>query len=93
MPSVWYENNPFSVIEALCLGTPALGANIGGIPELIGEGVNGLLFEPGNPEDLTAHILEMYQTAFPYQAIAEQAQKKFSAENHYARLLAIYQNK
>ncbi|MDR1335585.1 MAG: glycosyltransferase [Tannerella sp.] len=93
MPSVWYENNPLSVIEALCLGTPALGANIGGIPELIEEGVNGLLFEAGNPEDLTEHIRKMYQTAFPYQTIARQAQEKFSAENHYARLLAIYQNK
>ena len=35
IPSEWYENNPLSVIEAKCLGTPVLGSNIGGIPELI----------------------------------------------------------
>ncbi|MDR2763682.1 MAG: glycosyltransferase [Tannerella sp.] len=93
MPSVWYENNPFSMIEALCLGTPVLGANIGGIPELIEDGLNGMLFEPGNPEDLTEHILKMQQTAFPYQTIARQALEKFSAEKHYEHLLAIYQNK
>lgn len=38
IPSEWYENNPLSVIEAQCLGTPVLGARIGGIPELIEEG-------------------------------------------------------
>jgi glycosyltransferase involved in cell wall biosynthesis len=92
MPSVWYENNPFSMIEALCLGTPVLGANIGGIPELIEEGRNGMLFEPGHAEQLREHILHMRQTAFPYQTIAQQALQRFSAENHYERLLAVYQD-
>ena len=40
-----FENNPLSVIEAQCLGTPVLGARIGGIPELIKEGINGMCFE------------------------------------------------
>jgi glycosyltransferase involved in cell wall biosynthesis len=93
MPSVWYENNPFSVIEALCLGTPVLGANIGGIPELIEDGVNGMLFEPGDPEDLTDHILNMQHAAFARQTIARQAQQRFSAGNHFEHLLEIYQNK
>jgi glycosyltransferase involved in cell wall biosynthesis len=93
MPSVWYENNPFSIIEALCLGTPALGAHIGGIPELIEEGRNGMLFEPGNPEDLTEHILQMRQTDFSRPAVARQALERFSAGNHYEHLLAIYQNR
>ena len=48
VPSEWYENNPLSMIEAQCLGTPVLGANIGGIPELIKEGVNGMCFESRN---------------------------------------------
>ncbi|KAB6262918.1 glycosyltransferase family 4 protein, partial [Bacteroides xylanisolvens] len=48
VPSEWYENNPLSVIEAQCLGTPVLGANIGGIPELIKEGINGMCFESRN---------------------------------------------
>ena len=41
-----------SVIEAECLGTPVLGARIGGIPELIDEGVSGMTFESGNADDL-----------------------------------------
>ncbi len=52
VPSEWYENCPFSVIESLMYSTPVLGADIGGIPELIKSGVNGELFESGNYADL-----------------------------------------
>lgn len=47
-PSEWYENCPFSVMESQMYGTPVLGANIGGIPELIRVGETGELFESGN---------------------------------------------
>src|SRR3972149_4769527 len=50
MPSEWYENNPMSVLEAFALGKPVVGANIGGIPELVKDGVTGFTFEPGNIE-------------------------------------------
>ncbi len=40
LPSEWYENGPYSAIETLKLGVPLIGANIGGIPELIIEGEN-----------------------------------------------------
>lgn len=51
-PSEWYENCPFSVMESQMYGTPVLGANIGGIPELIQIGRTGELFESGNEVDL-----------------------------------------
>lgn len=51
-PSEWYENCPFSVMESQMYGTPVLGANIGGIPELIQQGRTGELFESGNAADL-----------------------------------------
>ena len=47
-PSEWYENCPFSVMESQMYGTPVLGADIGGIPELIQVGKTGELFESGN---------------------------------------------
>ena len=47
-PSEWYENCPFSVMESQMYGTPVLGADIGGIPELIRVGETGELFESGN---------------------------------------------
>ena len=55
-PSIWYENCPLSVIESISLGTPVIGANIGGIPELIDDGQTGLLFDPFNENELNDKI-------------------------------------
>lgn len=59
-PSEWYENCPFSVMESQLYGTPVLGANIGGIPELIEVGKTGELFESGNAEHLKNKILSLW---------------------------------
>jgi glycosyltransferase involved in cell wall biosynthesis len=93
IPSIWYENNPFSVIEALCMGTPVLGARIGGIPELIKEGENGLLFTPGNIRELQEKINDSfihYTNAYDFKKIAEEAQNKFGDESFYNKLMKIY---
>jgi glycosyltransferase involved in cell wall biosynthesis len=90
IPSEWYENNPLSVIESLCLGTPVLGANIGGIPEMIEEGKNGMLFESRNTEDLKDKIRRMFELKVDYQLLAEQSQQRYSGENHYQELMKIY---
>lgn len=55
-PSECYDNCPFSVMESLLYGTPVLGADIGGIPELIQPGKTGELFESGNVESLKKKI-------------------------------------
>lgn len=89
IPSIWYDNNPLSVLESLSLGTPVLGANIGGIPELIEEG-NGLLFDPGNIVDLKNNIEKMHQTSFNYPTIQQKAQARYSTETYYNRLINIY---
>lgn len=60
-PSEWYENCPFSVMESQMYGTPVLGANIGGIPELIRVGETGELFESGNGEELLQKIQMLYK--------------------------------
>lgn len=50
IPSIWFENNPMIVLEALANGVPVLGSNIGGIPELVAG--NGFIFEPNNIDSL-----------------------------------------
>ncbi|MEZ4620953.1 MAG: glycosyltransferase [Caldilineaceae bacterium] len=55
-PSEWYENYPMSVLEAMACGTPVIGAAMGGIPEIVRDGENGLLFAAGNVDELTAKI-------------------------------------
>lgn len=90
IPSEWYENNPISVIEAHCLGTPVLGANIGGIPEIISQD-NGLLFESGNSSDLKEKIQQMFKMEFNYNQISKTARSKYSADNYYNEIIRIYE--
>lgn len=90
VPSEWYENNPLSIIEAHSLGTPVLGANIGGIPELI-NAQNGMLFEAGNTGDLQEKIQQMFDREFNYSDICSSAREKYSAERYYNKLMEIYE--
>ena len=60
-PSEVYENCPFSVMESQLYGTPVLGADIGGIPELIEEGKTGELFESGNEVQLKEKIKMLWE--------------------------------
>lgn len=91
IPSEWYENNPLSVIEAQCLGTPVLGARIGGITELIEEGITGMTFESRNKEDLKMKIESMMQQSFDYEAIARKSQEWYNAEVYYQQIMQLYQ--
>lgn len=90
IPSEWYENNPLSVIEAQCLGTPVLGARIGGIPELIEEGINGMLFEAKNIVDLKQKIEAMFIHNFDYEVLAKDSQQRYSSIAYYEQLMDIY---
>ena len=60
-PSEWYENCPFSVMESQMYGTPVLGADIGGIPELIRVQETGELFESGNKDELKEKIWRLWE--------------------------------
>ncbi len=89
-PSECYENNPLSVIEALCAGTPVIGAEIGGIPELVNQS-NGLTFESGNCGELSERISEiMGGKVYDYSIIADNARKAFSGDTHLKKLLPLY---
>ena len=90
LPSEWSENNPLTVIESQSLGTPVLGARIGGIPELIEEGVTGMTFESGNIEDLKDKIELMWNSSFDYKTIADNAVKRYSSDAYYDQLMKYY---
>lgn len=95
VPSEWYENNPFSVIEAFAFGKPVIGSRIGGIPELVRDGDTGLTFEPGNVDDLRKKI--EYLCERPDMAITMGRRARALVENelnpdkHYKGLIDIYQ--
>ncbi len=94
IPSEWYENNPLSVIEAQCLGTPVLGANIGGIPELMQLNALNMVFEPGNVNDLCEKITAMWSRNYSeqqYHELADLSAQHFHQDNYYKKLMNIYQ--
>ena len=56
VPSLWPENSPLVIHEAFMAGVPVAGADTGGIPGLVSQGVNGVLFEPGSADALASEV-------------------------------------
>lgn len=96
IPSRWYENCPMSVLESFALCTPVLGADIGGIPELINVGIDGLLFRSGDHNDLAEKMKEMWSKGRERKEMGRSGREKvgrqFAPANHYLELMRIYQS-
>lgn len=89
VPSECYENNPLSVIESLCAGTPVVGARIGGIPELLNAD-NGLTFTSGNRDELKQTIGKAFDTQWNNDKIKTVAVARFSEQEHLKQIKEIY---
>jgi len=92
IPSIWFENMPLSLLEALSLGKIVLASNIGGIPEMIHDGANGLLFKAGDEIDLASKInlLEKIdKTAFKKSAL--ESVQNFTLEYNTEKVKQIYE--
>lgn len=91
-PSEWYENCPFSVMESQMYGTPVLGANIGGIPELIQNNITGTLFESGNEDDLRNHILKLWNDNDLLKIYGKNCKQITfdNVEDYYQKIINIY---
>lgn len=91
-PSEWYENCPFSVMESQMYGTPVIGADIGGIPELIQAGKTGELFESGNSNSLKLKIQNLWNDKDLCKQYSENCRNiEFdSIDKYYQKLIKIY---
>lgn len=56
VPSLWYENSPNVILEAFAHRTPVVASNLGGMAEMVRDGENGLLFAPGDANDLARQL-------------------------------------
>lgn len=77
VPSIWMENSPLTIYESFAQGLPVIGADIGGIPELVDES-RGWLFEPGN----TSSLVEKIRTAVTEEQISRRRNALSWASEH-----------
>lgn len=93
VPSIWYENCPYSVLETLAIGKPIIGANIAGIPELVKDNETGMLFN--NTEELYEKMKTLFENKELVETLGKNAKefaiKEFSKEQYYNKIYNIYQ--
>jgi len=95
VPSVWFEQFPMVILEAMALGLPVVASRIGGLPEIVEEGVTGRLFEPGNAEDLAEKVRSLWREPDLCRQMGKAGQEKvrreYSQDAYYRNLVAVYQ--
>ncbi len=95
MPSICYEGFPLTIREAFACGKPVVASRLGAMASIIEDGKTGLLFEPGNPDDLAAKVRWLME----HEAVAVRMGKaaraefeaKYTADRNYEMLLDIYE--
>jgi glycosyltransferase involved in cell wall biosynthesis len=97
VPSEWYENCPISILEAMAYGKPVIGAAIGGIPELIEDKTDGLLFASGNADDLADKMNQVASITAPQleqmgRSGRHKVEQHYNSECHYESLISLYQS-
>lgn len=94
VPSVWYENCPYSILETLAIGKPVIGANIGGIPELVKNEENGLTYSYNNIEELSDKIDQLFSQPELVKIFSknakENAKKLYSKQIYYDTIISVY---
>lgn len=84
-----YDSNPCAVIEALASGVPVVGTSVGGIPEMVGDGL-GVLAAPASPESIAQAIETALARSWDRQAIARSAAERYGLETVGEALGSVY---
>lgn len=94
VPSIWYENCPYSILETMEIGKPIIGADIGGIPELIEDGVNGYLYQPNDIKGLKEKLELLFESDELTESFCKNSKelfnKNYTAERYYSEIMQIY---
>lgn len=95
LPSECYENFPRVLVEAFAKGTPVIASDLGAMATIVSNGRTGLLFKPGNSEDLAEKVECIFsdprRLARMRQAARDEFARKFTAESNHRTLMAIYE--
>jgi glycosyltransferase involved in cell wall biosynthesis len=94
VPSLTFEQFPMVAVDAMALGLPVVASRIGALPELIDDGVQGLLFVPGNADDLAQKMRILWQSPDVCRRIGAAARAKvdqyYSQTAYYGNLMRVY---
>jgi glycosyltransferase involved in cell wall biosynthesis len=94
-PSIWFETFGLVGAEAMSHGIPVLASRIGALTELVDDGVDGLLFEPGDSEDLARQVTRLWNDPELCRRLGAAGRAKavarWSPEAHFRQVHAIYQ--
>ena len=90
LPSEWYENGPYSIMEAQAMGRPVIVSQNGGLPELVEDGRTGYIAQAGDVADLRDKIRKMAVSSMDNAYIAEKASGVFSADGYADYVLDVY---
>jgi glycosyltransferase involved in cell wall biosynthesis len=93
LPSIWDENQPVCLMEAMAAGRPIIASRRGGIPELIGHGVNGFMFEAGNAPDLAVQLSKLIGSPQLRHSAGIRGRQRVAHMGHHDQahlLVAIY---
>ena len=92
VPSVWWDNGPQTVFESLTCGVPVLGAELGGIPDSITHGVNGLLFRGNDRFDLARRLAEVVREPAMLDRMRANVRPGKSIASHAVEMETMYQS-
>lgn len=93
LPSIWPENQPLSIMEAMASRIPVIGSRIGGIPELVADGETGYLFAPGDAADLAQKIGYFLQEPDQVERLGNAAHERLLRRQNgelIARIMALF---
>ena len=93
IPSIWYDNLPNTALESFQYSKPVIASNIGSLPELVIDGINGYLFEAGNEEALIEAIRKLDDNDTVAKMGAESRKRletRFAPQSHYDSLMQIF---
>jgi glycosyltransferase involved in cell wall biosynthesis len=91
VPSLWYENSPLTIQEAFIAGVPVVTADVGGMAELVRDGVNGLCFRRGDAVDLRDKLLRIVSHPELLDDLRRGIPRVTSIEHHAAEMRVRYQ--
>lgn len=94
LPSLW-ENFPYTVLEAMSCATPVVTTRTGGIPELVDNGVTGVLVPSANPLELAETLFNVFEDSDLRNKLGQNARRQivesFSVKSIMPRMLQIYE--